>query len=187
MKQLLSSLAIGATLLMAPNAYSKQIADVDVKEQITAFEQTLVLNGAGVRSKFFMDLYVGSLYLSSPLTDTIQILEANQACIRLNITSSMITSDKMQDAIIDGFESATQGKSQEIAQEINQFMSLFNEEIKEGDQFTFYTSKQFGVKAFKNETQLAQISGETFRRALLNIWLGEDPAQQSLKEEMLGE
>lgn len=187
MKPLFSSLILTCALLTSQSATAVEVADVTVKETISPLEQTLTLNGAGTRSKFFMDLYVGSLYLAAPQQQTDEVLKAPQATIRLNIISGMITAEKMQDAITDGFDAATQGNTQEIAPQIAEFMALFSDEIKEGDQFTLATSKAAGVSAFKNNKLQATIEGEAFRQALLNIWLGDDPAQTSLKEAMLGE
>ncbi len=94
--------------------------------------------------------------------------------------------DKMRDAINDGFDDATDGNTAEIQTEIDAFMALFSDEIKEGDQFTLATDKALGVTAYKNGEAQATIEGETFRLALLKIWLGDSPAQGSLKKAMLG-
>ena len=61
--KVLASIGLSLSLMMPMLAQASMIADVDVAEQMTVVEQPLILNGAGVRSKFFMDLYVGSLYL----------------------------------------------------------------------------------------------------------------------------
>ena len=58
--------ALLTTLLVAaPLAQAKMVNDVDVADKIQVADQSLTLNGAGVRSKFFMDLYVGALYLNN--------------------------------------------------------------------------------------------------------------------------
>ncbi len=179
-----SLLLTGALLSGAASA--KEISGVDVAEHIAVESTQLQLNGAGVRSKFFIDLYVGSLYLPSRTDNITAILDAPTSAVRLNITSGMITSDKMRDAINDGFDDATDGNTAEIQTEIDAFMALFSDEIKEGDQFTLATDKSFGVTAYKNGEAQATIEGEAFRQALLKIWLGDSPAQGSLKKAMLG-
>lgn len=146
----------------------------------------LKLNGAGVRSKFFIDLYVGSLYVTHISADTADILTQDNVAIRLNITSEMITSEKMRDAINEGFDNATAGESSAIRPQIDSFMALFSDEIKKGDQFTFVANKATGITAYKNGVAQATIEGEVFRQALLNIWLGNKPVQKSLKQAMLG-
>ena len=54
------------------------------------------------------------------------------------------------------------------------------------DQFTFVLTKDQGVVSFKNQQQQGEIAGEPFRQALIKIWLGDEPAQKSLKKAMLG-
>ncbi|MCG9697189.1 chalcone isomerase family protein [Shewanella sp. Isolate11] len=185
--KLLKTATLLSGLLLATQVCAKTVADVEVADSIKLGDQTLQLNGAGVRSKFFMDLYVGSLYTLSPTSQASAVIDAPIAVIRLNITSGLITSDKMHDAIVEGFEDATDDNLAPIQAEIDDFMALFSDEIVKGDQFTLEAKQGVGVTAYKNGQAQATIQGETFRQALLNIWLGQQPAQKSLKRDMLGE
>ena len=181
-----SRLALTTALLLPLSLQAKEVSGVQLEDSVTLNEQTLVLNGAGVRSKFFIDLYVGSLYVPNIIDNTAAVLSADNTAVRLNITSSMITAEKMADAINEGFDDATDGNTAPIQNQIDQFMGLFSDEIIEGDQFTLLASKELGVTAFKNGTAQATITSEPFRQALLKIWLGDEPAQKSLKKAMLG-
>ncbi|QIR13961.1 chalcone isomerase family protein [Shewanella aestuarii] len=184
--KILSVLSLTAALILSPIVNAKSVSGIELSESLNMAEHTLILNGAGVRSKFFMDLYVGSLYLPHHQTALSDVIEQPVAVIRLNITSGMITSDKMIEAINEGFDAATNGKPQALKAEIDQFMALFSAEIKKGDQFTFVLTKDQGVISLKNQQQQGEVAGEAFRQALLNIWLGDKPAQKSLKKAMLG-
>ena len=55
-----------------------QVGGVDVPEKVTVagYPQPLLLNGAGMRSKFFIDVYVGALYLPQPQTGVGDLLTA---------------------------------------------------------------------------------------------------------------
>ena len=182
----LSPLLLATSMLLSSSLQAKEVSGVQLDDSITLEDQALVLNGAGVRSKFFIDLYVGSLYVPSQLDNAQAALDAPSVAVRLNITSGMITADKMKDAITEGFDDATDGNTTPIAAKIEQFMGLFSAEIIEGDQFTLLADKATGVTAYKNGQAQATIAGEDFRQALLKIWLGKAPAQDSLKEAMLG-
>ena len=171
--------------LLSSSANALTISEVDLADQIKMDGKTLILNGAGVRSKFFIDLYVGTLYVSKKETTLNGVIANDAAAIRLNITSSLISSEKMVDAIDEGFADATNGHPELLKPEIKRFLAMFSEEIKEGDQFTFYASKVSGVSIYKNEKLQGSIKKDLFRQALLKIWLGKEPAQKSLKEEML--
>lgn len=186
MKSLKTSIFAAACLLAIP-AQATTVSGIEIADNIKPAQDTLVLNGAGVRSKFFIDLYVGSLYLSQPSQQLDDILAQPSVAVRLNITSGMITSDKMKAAIIEGFDDATDGDTQAIQPQIDAFMALFADEIKQNDQFTLLAQKQTGVTAYKNGQAQDTISGEAFRQALLKIWLGDQPAQKSLKKAMLGQ
>ncbi|UCX05348.1 chalcone isomerase family protein [Shewanella glacialimarina] len=185
--KLLSYLGLVAALFVSPILQAKMVSGINVPDSIVVNQQSLVLNGAGVRSKFFMDLYIGSLYLASVQSELEKVIEQPVAVIRLRITSEMITSDKMTDAIKDGFDEATDGNSVHLQTEIDQFMALFSAEINDGDQFTFVLTRDRGVASFKNDQPQGEIPGELFRQALIKIWLGDKPAQKSLKQDMLGQ
>ncbi|MGL4711101.1 MAG: chalcone isomerase family protein, partial [Shewanella sp.] len=116
--KLLSTLTLASALLLPHTLMAKEVSGVQVAETVTLDSQTLQLNGAGVRSKFFMDLYVGSLYLPTALGDTAAIIDAPTAAIRLNMTSGMITAEKMHAAISEGFELATANNTIDIQPQI---------------------------------------------------------------------
>ena len=183
----LCSLSLVSALMFSGSALAMtEVSGIQLPGSVMKQDTQLTLNGAGVRSKFFMDLYVGSLYLPKAAHTLDQVLAEPSAMVRLNITSGLITADKMRDAINEGFDLATNGDITPIKAQIETFMGLFAEPIKEGDQFSFLTTKD-GVTSYKNGKLLSTIESEAFRTALLKIWLGDDPAQDSLKEAMLGE
>jgi hypothetical protein len=179
---------IGCLVLTLPLlVQARMIADVDVAEQMNVAEQPLILNGAGVRSKFFMNIYVGSLYLPTKVYTLEDVLAQPIAVIQLTITSTMATSERMRDGITKGFETATDNDTHFIAKEIEHFTQQFAYDVVEGDQFTFVTQKGKGVSSIKNGQIQGDIAGEAFRQVLLKIWLGEESAQQSLRQAMLAQ
>ena len=172
------------SLVIIPKVLAVTISDVNVPENVQVNGQQLVLNGAGVRDKFFIDLYVGSLYLSQKSQTMDSILTQPLSMIRLNITSSLITKDKMQEAIGEGFEKATNGNTKPLLSKINLFMNLFSQKIDKDDQFSFIFKTET-VECYKNGKLLSTINNEAFKEALMSIWLGKHPTQQNLKEDML--
>jgi len=149
--------------------------------------KNLVLNGEGTRDKFFIDLYVGGLYLKEKSSDSKKIINANSTMnIRLHIVSSLITSKKMEDGTREGFNKATNGDVKLIKEKIETFLAVFMEEIKENDVYDFLYIPSTGVQIYKNSKLKETITGLEFKKALYGIWIGENPAQNSLKEDMLG-
>ena len=60
---------IVAALMITALGNAEEIGGINMPASLQAGQSTLMLNGAGVREKFFMDLYVGGLYLKKKLAD----------------------------------------------------------------------------------------------------------------------
>ena len=179
---------IMAVLMMATLGYAMEIGGINMPESLETGQTNLMLNGAGIREKFFMDLYVGGLYLKQKSGDPGAIIAADEPmAIRLHIISSMITSKKMEKATRKGFEKATGGNIEAIKVQIEEFISVFKEEIKEGDIYDLIYVPGKGVEVSKNNESRSTIKGFTFKKAMFGIWLSDKPAQKSLKKAMLGE
>ena len=165
----------------------KKVSGVSIESTIKLNNNELILNGVGIREKFWIDLYVGALYLTQKTTDGSTIINNNKpAIITLDIVSSMITSEKMIDAVNDGFKKSLKGKLDQMKDNIETFKSFFMEKIKKGDQFKLIYLPSSGVSVYKNNQLKGSISGIEFKKALFGIWLSDDPADDDLKEAMLG-
>lgn len=182
------SIVIFSFLLMSFSLGDKEIGGINMPETLKVGKTILKLNGAGIRTKFFLKLYVGGLYLQNTSTDAVKVVGADEAmAIRLHITSSMITSEKMENATREGFQNSLGKKSDSLNREIEMFIDIFKSEIKVDDTFNMIYTPGVGVEVYKNEKLASTIKGLEFKKALFGIWLGEEPAQDSLKEEMMGE
>lgn len=165
-----------------------EVEGVDVPETYSAMDTELKLNGAGTRSKWFMDLYVGGLYVPETISDGEAVINADEPqAITLHIISGMITSERMTEATLEGFKASTDGNMAAIQDDVDKFMSVFEEEIKEGDVFDLVYLPSEGVKVLKNGEHKATIGDLAFKKALFGIWLSDKPAQEDLKEKMLGQ
>ena len=189
MKRLLVSAVAFVVLCMAlaSPASALTVAGVDVPESYTAGTTKLTLNGAGTRSKFFMDMYVASLYTPAEQTNARAIISADEPqAITLHIMSGMITSERMVEATEEGFESATNGNTAPLKADIDQFMAVFQSEIKDGDVFDLVYVPGEGVHVLKNGDHQDTVGDLAFKQALFGIWLSDSPAQKNLKKRMLG-
>lgn len=186
MKRLISVLTL--VLALVPMAQAREVAGVEIPETMNTEGTELALNGAGVRTKWFMDIYAGGLYLQQPSQDAQAIMKADEPmAIKLQMVSGLITSDKMKDAVTEGFQGATSGDTSAIQSEIDRFIAVFDEEIKEGDIFDLVYVPGKGVNIYKNGQFKETINGGMpFKQALFGIWLSDKPAQEQLKKSMLG-
>ena len=164
------------------------ISNVTLPANLKMGNTTLVLNGGGTRVKFFMDMYVAGLYLPAKSSDANAIINANDATsVRLNIVSGLVTTDRMKEAIIEGFKKSTGGKTAPIQAKIDKFVNLFSlEPITKGNLFELNYTPGVGLVVAKNGKIIATIEGLDFKTALWGIWLGSDPADKGLKEGLLG-
>ena len=174
-------------MLMLFTGSGKGFAEEPMPGSMITGSETLVLNGKGTRTKFFLTLYEAGLYLRERSDDAGKIVAAESPmAIRLLIKSSMITSEKMEKATLEGFEKSTHGNTAALVKEIEQFISVFREEIRVDDVYEMIYLPSKGVQVIKNNKQAAIIPGLAFKKALFGIWLSPDPVQESLKRELLG-
>ena len=110
--------------------HARVVNDVDVADSLTVDGQELVLNGAGVRSKFFLNVYVGALYLQQKSENGTELVAAdNPMTIRLYITSSLIDGERMSEATLDGFVRSTGGNLAPIQDGIERLIGAFRDKV----------------------------------------------------------
>jgi len=155
--------------------------------QITpVFADDLQLCGSGVREKFFIDVYRASLYLEDCQAGADQVV-AQPLTTRMDIeiTSSLLSSKKMEKAIRKGFKRSLGTIDAGMQSRIEQFISVFKRKLKVGDLFRIdYLQGRETTVEYKGN-QLAAIEGDDFRSALFGIWLGKDPVSKNLKSDLL--
>lgn len=184
MKKILLILTIISSLSLIAQ---KKIGGIEIPVKVNFNETNLELNGAGVRTKYMMDMYVGALYLTTKNDNGILVMNDDKTMtIKLHIVSSLITTKKMVDAVDEGFKKSTKGKQAELKAEIDKFKAVFSPEIKENDVYDFVYIPEKGIVVYKNNKPTITIKGLDFKKALFGIWLCSEPADTDLKAAMLG-
>jgi hypothetical protein len=176
-------------LFTSVNIFSqdKEVSGVKFPGHIVADKEALFLNGAGIREKYFMDMYVCGLYLPKRSTDAAQIMNADEKMsLRLQIVSSMVSNSVMQKAVREGFEKSTNKNTAPIKNEIETFIKAFSDPINKGDNFELNYYPGTGCVIYKNGVKKVQIPGLAFKKALFGIWLGPNPAHEDLRNSLLG-
>lgn len=187
MKKIILLLVAIATIQVS--TAQTQVGEATLPNTLKFNDQALTLNGTGIRTKALMlKLYSAGLYLTKKSNDPKAIINADETmAIQLVITSSFVSSEAMSEAVEEGFDASTDGNMKPIKAEIKKFMSFFNEEIVEKDKFDITYQKGKGSVMYKNGKELGVIEGLEFKKALFGIWLGKYPADDDLKEGLLGE
>lgn len=162
------------------------IEGVEFSNQMSINNSELKLNGGGLREKYFtLDLYVGALYLKAVSSDAQKIIMSDDDMgIRIVIVSSMVTRERFIEALEDGFINTTAGES--TPEQIAQFKIFLKDPFKEGDEILLNYHKGDAVYLYKNGQKRGSFKGLPFKQALFGIWLGDKPADSSLKDDMLG-
>ncbi len=178
-----------ALCFAAAQANAAELSGVFVEDTAeTANGQTLVLNGLGLREKFWVDVYVGALYLPQKSSDVAEILSRPGPWrIQLDFVYKEVAQDKLLEAWREGFENnQSVATLEKLRPRIEQFYAYFGESAVARDRYVFEYVPTIGTRIVKNGQPVGAIPGEDFANALLEIWLGNKPADKSLKRGMLG-
>jgi hypothetical protein len=174
-------------VMLMVSLFAVSAAYADLPGTIKAGDSDLVLNGSGVRTKMFLDLYVAGLYVPQKTNDVVSLLQSEDKLgIKLQIISKLITSEKMSEATREGFEKSTHGNTAPIQPQIDEMINVFSSEIKIDDVYDMVYEPGVGTSIFKNGTLAKTIPGEDFKKALFGIWIGDNPVQEKLKDKLAG-
>ncbi|KIA99935.1 MULTISPECIES: chalcone isomerase family protein [unclassified Flavobacterium] len=190
MKNLLLLLTVILTLQFT-DATAQKAFDIDgviVPRTMQFQSKTLSLNGAGGRSKMWLEVYVQALYLSQLSQDPKFIIDSDtEMAIRIEITSSMVSSNKLTKAMNSGFEKSAGDNLEALRPRIEQFKSFLSDEITQKDVFKLiYSPIDSSVWVYKNDVLKGKVQGFDFKKALFGIWLSDKPADEKLKNQLLG-
>jgi long-chain acyl-CoA synthetase len=176
-------------LLLAAPAAATEVAGVALADEVRVGGHALVLNGAGVGSKLFFKIYVGSLYVPQKVGDIDGVLGKGPRRIQMNFLRDL-TVTQLVGALVGGLN-ANNSPSELAAiraptDELLRIMKRFGDvDVRERDVLTLDFVD--GVtRVSLNGQDGGVIPGDAFNRALTRIWLGEKPAHRGLKKAMLG-
>jgi len=171
------------------NLAAREIADVKLIEQITveAIDDILKLNGAGIRTKFFFKIYVGALYLPEKQNSAQAILKSAKANrVLMHFLYDEVEKKKLVDAWVEGFEDNVDAKTfSALKDRLNKFNQMFSD-MHKGDVVLLDYIPGKGTRVMIKGDVKGTIEGDDFNRALLSVWLGEEPVTEALKDAMLG-
>lgn len=175
--------------LLPGAAAAAELSGVRIDERVTARDGTeLALHGAGVREKFFFDIYVGALYLAAAEQPVERILDIDQVGrIEMHFVYDEVSGDKLATAWEEGFAANNpDGVLNALGGRIDRFIDLFPDATA-GDRFTLEYVPGDGTEIRINGQSAGTIEGGDFFRALLAVFLGPEPPDSDLRRGMLGQ
>ncbi len=172
------------------SAQAREIADVTIPQTISipGVEQSLSLNGAGIRYKFFFKIYIAALYVTQPSHKADDIINSKAPKrMLMHFLYDEVPLEKLVDGWNEGFEdNLSEAEQKSLAADIKGFNQMF-ESLKAGDVVELDYLPGKGTRVTIRGVEKGVIKGAEFNRALLKIWLGDEPVTEELKEALLGE
>jgi hypothetical protein len=187
----LSAIAALATLsLPRLGAAATEVAGVQVADQMKVGSQTLNLNGVGIRKKFGFSVYVCGLYLQKACNTLDEVIAAPGAKRILVVLLRDISSDEFGDAFLAGVRhNSTREQTRAIGLELVQLgqLSVALPHLRTGDAISYDYDPALGSSiSYNGRLVLGPSPSPLFFEALVRIWLGDHPADDTLKDRLLG-
>jgi hypothetical protein len=165
------------------------VAGVKFDDSLKVAGKDLVLNGAGPRTKFFVKVYGAGLYLAARETTVDGVLKSDgPRRIRL-VMMRDIGSDDFGNAFMTGLNNNVSKEDKaKIVTQISKYGEMFAllDAIKKGDILDTDWIPGTGTQCYLNGKKIGSvIPDQLFYNSVLRIWLGDKPADSSLKEKLL--
>lgn len=187
---------LGSGLLLAASMHLSAAAAVDVdgvkfEDTTTVAGKELKLNGAGIRTRFFIKVYAAGLYLSEKRNNLTELFrEEGPQRVKI-VMLREISSDTFGKAFMDGLnDNVDKAERTRLVPQIAKFGQVFGmvDKLKKGDIMYLDWIPGSGTQCELNGRKLGDpIPDIAFYHAVLRIWLGDKPVDRALKPALLGD
>lgn len=174
-------------LLLAPSfAWAVKVGGIELPDRWILNEQTLVLNGAGIREYSFLRIpvYAAALYLPARQQNESAILKATSPRV---VHMKMLRDATREDSAKawNVYLAANCKSPCEMNNEARQKFLKLIPDSRAGDTQTF-VFREGGLEIFRNGKSLGSIADLVFTTAVLASWIGDVPTTEDLKKRLLG-
>ena len=179
------ALALSLTLA-AVAAEARTVAGVNLPDSVSVNNQNLVLNGAGIRKKLFIKVYVGALYLTAKQSDAAGVITADSPRRMLLHFLFGVSKDQISEAWEEGLRDNTPNASAEVKANFTKLVSWM-EPIDKGKQLVFTYVPGSGTIVEVNGVAKGTLPGKATADAILATWVGPKPGPgDDFKKNVLG-
>src|SRR5687768_7443009 len=179
-------LAAALTVASIP-ASAATVAGVNIADTAEIGAQKVVLNGAALRKKFVVKVYVGALYLPSKQNNAAAILAADAPRRQVMHFLYDVDKEKMVEAWTDGLKDNTPNASAEVKTAFKT-LSTWMEDMKEGQTIVLTYAPGTGTTVEVNGKNKGTLGGKAIADAILNTWVGPKPGPGAdFKKGVLGQ
>ena len=192
MRRFIALAALAAVLSspLASLAQTTDVAGVKFANTLQVGGSKLQLNGAGVRFKVVFKVYAAALYLTEKAATPEAVLASTGPRHLQIVMLREIDANELGKLFTKGMEQ--NAPREEFSKSINGILTLSNvfsarKKLVAGDSFAVEWIPGTGTLITVNGKPAAEpIKEPEFYSALMKIWLGKSPADQQLKDSLLG-
>ena len=180
----IAHVALATLLFAASPVLARPVAGIEVAETLSAEGKTLKLNGAGIRKKFVVKVYVGALYLEDASTDAAAIIKSDAVRVVKMTFLREVEKAKLINAFKEGFEKNSAAKAAALLPPLDKVAAAIGD-AKNGTVMTVSYAPGKGTTISMQGSGSVTIEGKDFADAIFLSWLGSKPADDGLKTELL--
>ena len=176
-------------LAFAMPSHAIEVSGIKIDDTTTVGGKELKLNGAGMRGIVFVKVYAIGLYLPERKTtsEDIQAL-AGPRRVSLYIQREINSDEYGQLFITSMNKNSNKEEKAKVIGQTMQFGEMFASlpPVKKGDLVTLDWIPGTGTVSSLNGKKIGETLPDiAFYNAVLRIWLGDNPVQESVKRELL--
>ena len=165
-----------------------KLAGIELVPKINVNKVDLFLNGAAIRSKFFIQTYIISLYAATPIRDEKNGIESNiERSLRMQIITPLATSKAVSENIQAGMKDGLGSlyfKQRDLVDDLRKVIEASGVQYK--DIIDIYYTTEGTLKLYKNEVEIyTNKDGKLFAETILGMYLGKNPKDKKIKEALL--
>jgi hypothetical protein len=181
---------VASVLVLSSNSLqAREFGGVQFPDKVALPDtaKTVQLNGVGYRKKFFVKVYIGALYTEklARSRDEVVAMDGPNRVV-MHFLHEEVSQEKLVAAWNEGFEENLSDENLEkLRPRIDKFNAMFPT-VRQGDVIYLDYIPGTGTRVSINGENKGVIAGKDFNNAMLDIWLGEEPASSKLKDAMLG-
>lgn len=188
------SVMLGASVLLALVFYSAstlalEVAGVKIADSVKLENQELQLNGAGIRTRMFVKVYVGALYLVQKTNSAQAAIDDGEVKrVSMHFLRDLRT-EQVASALNAGLiANNSPAELANLEPKVGEFNSILSSigNAKKGDVISIDYLPGVGTRVNINGEAKGTVAGKDFNRALLKVWLGDKPVDADLKRAMIG-
>jgi hypothetical protein len=174
----MSALALAFFLSAAQAA---TLAGVSLPDTATVGGQPVVLNGLGLREKYFMDIYVGGLYLPAKTKDASKAINDDVPKRIVMHFTYELSKDKLGGIMLESLNNSGSAAAKKHAAELAGWMT----NVAPGDEITLDYAPGTGTSVAVGGQTKGTIAGPEFMKAIFGVYLGPKPPTKDLKAGMM--